>query len=313
MPGFLAQLALITFVVHIRSTTVWQFVVILLAIFSSIAVAFWKKRTRSDATTSLQAISCAAAALFGLMAGYLGLCLYRSTAFPEEYKRGEQIMTRVTWHNIFSGLAFHPRLARDFQIQLDDASIIRATGKYLVAHGEEMQTGRRWGGKSPRFTGMRWTPYDRAVRDLLIDTFCRRPWDCIVAMAYYKPVALVKNLAWLYGVRRSPSSLDLLTSPTVGNIVKSQVIQATERLDAQGLRQGPWTPMALVMMGLFAFPIRLVPESRHVGFAVLFLLFGSLIPVLVGYPVPHTIAEIGIMAGVTFHFLLITQFLHRRQ
>lgn len=252
----------------------------------------------------------AALLAIGLMvAGYLGLQAYHAVALPEEYRRGDEIATRVFWHNIFTGFAYHPELQPRFEIWLDDVSIMAATGRYLVETGQS----DRWldmGGTLPvsdpvtspasDFEGVKFAKYDPAVREMLVarcSTFVRA---CLETFLWYKPVSLLGNLAWLYGFREQPPDLDVTVSPYFGDILKQQFLGITDGLDGRGWRAYLWTPRVLLIV--VPFVVLLLTETRQRTWAalgaVVGLALGSTIPTVAGYAAPHTISEPAIVGGM---------------
>jgi hypothetical protein len=252
----------------------------------------------------------AAGVTIGLtVGGYLGLQAYQALALPEEYRRGDEIATRVFWHNIFTGLAYHPELHERFKIWLDDVSIMAATGRYLQETGQQ----DRWldmGGKLPildpgsgsasEFEAVKFAKYDPAVKEMLIARCSTLVQACLETLVWYKPVSLLGNLAWLYGFRALPPDLDVTVSPYFGDILKQQIIGMTSGLDGGGRRAFLWTPLVLLIVGPFV--VLLLAETRErtwaAFWACLGLALGSTIPTVVGYAAPHTIAESGIAVGM---------------
>jgi hypothetical protein len=302
--GFVvAQIALLTIVVHLRSTSIWEPATVFV-MGLTLAVAPWLRQHRLTSADRRVALLRLMPALFVLV-GQLGLAAYRTVGFPVEYQRGEQITTRVFWHNIFSGLAFQPSLAERYQLRVDDVSVIRATGQYLHEKGRDAD----WaavGGTSPNFSRVRWAAYDPFVGEMLVDR-CTRYWEeCLSAALYYKPRSLIGQLEWLYGVRTLPPDLEVFVSPDVGDAVKQQVIDLTGRLDTAGLRAYLWTPAAFLLLAPFVVVIaascQRVLADAWIASGV--LLSASASTTIIGYPAPHTIADFAVAAGICVYLLL---------
>jgi hypothetical protein len=242
------------------------------------------------------------------VAGYVGLQAYQAIALPVEYRRGDEIATRVFWHNIFTGFAYHPVLQDRFRIWLDDVSIIAATGRYLVETGQEA----RWqemGGRLPvpgesdgaaSFEGIKFAKYDPAVREMLIARCSVYVRECLETFLWYKPVSLLGNLAWLYGFRQLPPDLEVTVSPYFGDILERQILGMTDGLDGRGWRAYLWTPRVLLIV--VPFVVLLLVETRQRTWAALWACFGmalgSAIPTEAGYAAPHTISEAAIVTGM---------------
>jgi hypothetical protein len=255
----------------------------------------------------------AVGATLGLViAGYLGLQVYQATVFPEEYRRGDEIATRVFWHNIYTGFAYHPVMRERYQLRLDDVSIMAATRDWLIEQGR-LDTWLAIGGRPPAppgvdepassFEGVKFARYDPLVREMLISrcsTFVR---ECLETVLFYKPVSLLQNLAWLYGFREFPPDLDVVESRYFGNLLQTQFIGTSHRLDATGLRAFLWTPKVLLV--LVPFVLLLVVESGRQAWATLaaggWLALGSTIPTEAGYAAAHTIGEPAIAFGMLIY------------
>jgi hypothetical protein len=295
------QVALLTFTIHLRATTLWQ--VLTIVGFGVAVLVVARFRLFSVATAHWRSTVAAVVATLGLVVlGYTGLQLYQRFGLPDEYRRGDEIATRVFWHNIFSGLAYHPEFATRYGLRIDDSSVFAATRDYLAETGR-LGVWRDMGGEEPDFSGLQFAKYDPVVREMLsarCSTYLR---ECAEALLYYKPVALAGNLAWLYGLRDLPPNLDIVVSRIYGSTeVKDQTLAATEQMDRNGQRAYLWTPVVLLIV--LPFGLLLTRESRRsiwLAFAALGgLTAGSLIPTMIGYPVPHTILE----AAITFGMLV---------
>jgi hypothetical protein len=338
------QVILIAFTIHLRSTTLWQVATILgfgVAVVAA-PLAWGTISSRFTGKPPSQSLPLAgpwgnrgpmvgwgglggglrASSRSGLLAagvtivlmvgGYLGVQAYQAIALPEEYRRGDEIATRVFWHNIFTGFAYHPELHERFKIWLDDVSIMAATGRYLQETGQQ----DRWlamGGKLPildpgsgsasEFEGVKLAPYDPAVKEMLIARCSALPRECLETLLWYKPVSLLGNLAWLYGFRALPPDLEVTVSPYFGDILKQQIIGMTSGMDESGRRAFLWTPLVLTIVGPFV--VLLLAETRERTLAAFWacvgLALGSTVPTVVGYAAPHTISESGIAVGMLIY------------
>jgi len=314
------QVLLITFTLHLRTTALWEMATILgfgLAILVGPSVvqgaASWARpRVRAPGRSALVAVGSTSGLV---IAGYLGLQVYRATVFPEDYLRGDEIVTRTFWHNIFTGFAYHPTFSERYQLRLDDYSIQAATRDWLAETGR-LDIWQQIGGRLPdgteadempsSFHGLKTAHYDPVVRDLLIarcSTFVR---ECLETTFYYKPISLLQNLAWLYGFRDLPPDLDVATSRYVGDILTQQILGMSRELDAHGGRAYVWTPLVLLVLAPFVVLILDEPRwrTRAVISACLGLALGSTFPTVVGYAVPHTVTEAAIAFGMLFYLVL---------
>lgn len=239
------------------------------------------------------------------LAGYFAIQWYQGVALQEYHRQGV-IATRVFWHNIFSGLSFHPAFAERYQIRVDDSSIFAATRDYLT-ETDRYDAWREMGGEEPGFAGLKLDQYDPYVREMLFARCTTYVRECAEAVLYYKPVALAENLAWLYGLRALPPNLEIVVSRSFGEAgeqVMRQYLSATSQMDQRGQRAYLWTPIVLLIVAPFA--VLLMRESRAstwtAGAGAVGLLLGSTIPTVIGYPVAHTILEPAIAFGVLLYF-----------
>jgi hypothetical protein len=300
------QVSLIAFAMHLRTTALWQ--IITIVGFGVVVVGVASIRRLGVRTVPWRSTALAAGTtIVFAIAGYYGLKAYQAAALPEEYQRGEQIGTRVFWHNIFSGLAYHPDFAERYHLRIDDSSIFAATRDYLLETGRHDVWIAIGGEEAEDFQALKFAEYDLLAREMLVARCSTYVRECTEAMLYYKPVALIGNLAWLYGLRELPPNLDILVSEKItegADEVKQELIRATAQLDAHGQRAYLWTP--LVLLVLVPFTVLLTKESRQsiwVAFAALAgLTAGSLIPTVIGYPVPHTILETALAVGMFTYF-----------
>jgi len=298
------QVAVLIFVLHMRTTAMWQ--VLAVAAVSVVAFAYqsWRKTGRQSSSSFRQRMAfCPLWPLLLVVVAYLGLQGYRAWAFPEEYQRGEQIMTRPIWHNVFSGLALHPQFGERYKLRIDDNSVIQAAGEYLVEKGRE----REWkgvGAGPPNFSVTHWAAYDKVVSEMLLDRCATYFSECVSAIFYYKPLSLVRTLAWLYGVRASLPDLDIFVSRYWGDAVKVQMLELGRELDKRKSRAYLWTPIAVLL--LLPFAVLMLGEGRHsrtaafVGIAALSA--GSTLPALIGYPAAFTVADTAIAFVMLIYF-----------
>lgn len=291
------QLALLVFIVHIRSTAIWE--VVLVMIVSVFAMLL---RKGPGLVIGRRKLPVAFIPLIMSLAFMLMLNHHRAHDFPEEYYKGEQIVTRVFWHNIFSGLVFNPNFAKRYELRIDDISVIRATGRFLL----EMKRQKDWeavGGTTPNYAGMRWQAYDDKVKDMLFARCQKHFGECLSTFVYYKPLSLAKNLLWMVGLIAQPPDVDLLVStfPEVGDVVKQQFNATTQILDSTDNRGQLWWRGLLIAISVFA-AIAILCQNKNqlqaVLITVLLLALGSMIPTLIGYPALHTVTEAAVCISI---------------
>ncbi len=293
--ALILQIAIMVFVLHIRSTTMWE-----LALVAGVSVMalLWRKGPAAEQLTRLPVLKNrwpSAAPLTAMIFLLLLLNIHRTYGFPEEYRRNGEAVTRPFWHNIYSGFAFHPAMAERYQLKVDDFTVLLATKQYLL----ENNRADAWeaaGGNSPNYTGMRWKAYDDAVRDMLIARCTEHFSECMTTFIYYKPLSMIKNVLWVIGWIKLPPDMDIFVSkfPEIGTVVKEQFIETTRQLDRNKERGRMWLRYMSAMIAAFAVLAILRPrrdELMPVIATAGVLAAGSTVPSIVGYAAPHTIAE----------------------
>jgi hypothetical protein len=320
-----AQALLLAFTIHLRSTTLWEVAIIVGFGGVLLAVAVLGERVRriggwlgwpaGRGLAGLLPVGVAVGVAGGLaLAGVVGVKLYQSSVLPEEYQRGEQIATRNIWHNVFTGLAYHPGLRERYALRLDDVSIEAATRDWLI------ETGRldEWlaiGGRAPdpsgndapsSFEGVKLAKYDPYVRDMLIARCSALVRECLETVLWYKPLSLVNNLAWMYGFRNTLPDLDVTESRYFGDLLKQQFLGMAQGVDGHNQRAYLWTPRVLLILAPFV--VLLLAESRPRELAALWaalaLAVGSTIPMFAGYAAPHTVGDPAVAFGMLVYFCL---------
>jgi hypothetical protein len=293
------QVGLLIFVIHMRSTTMWQVIVVGAVTLLAVGRLIYENGMTRRA---LQCFIPAIIPILLVMGGLAGLSAYRNVAYDERYFRGEEMLTRVFWHSLFSGLAFNPVLAERYQLKIDDVSIVRAVGRITIETGHASEWDAA-GGSSEGFLKLRWAAYDLFAGDAFLELCLHRePGQCIASLIYYKPLSLMRHLSWVYGFRRDVPDTSIFVSAEAGNGLERQLDALKASLDKTGLWFRPWDPIAIFMVVAFAiilFATNDAPRATDVIPGIV-LAAGSTIPSLVGFPAMHTIAEptIAIAASV---------------
>ena len=286
------QVGLLIFVIHMRSTTLWQVGAVVVVTLLALGWLAYKSDFRLRRGVLQRFIPVVIPILF-ITTGLFGLAAYRSVAFDQRYHREEQILTRPVWHNILTGLAYNPAIAERYQLKVDDYSAIRAVGRITIEKGRASEWDAS-GGSSNGFSKLRWAPYDRLARDALLELCLHRePGQCIATVIYYKPLSLMRHLAWLYGFRDDIPDVKIYVSADVGDVVERQLDVLRASLDRTGLQFRLWDPIAIFVVISFAiilFATNNPPRTADVIGGISFTA-STLLPILIGYPSVHTIAE----------------------
>lgn len=300
------QMALIVFVIFIRSTAVWEWYIV---IIMSLLCMFRGMGPNLDhlnpkkVTNRIPAmyVLCVALLLLGSLKAYINFGL------PSGYYAKDQIATRVFWHNIYSGLVFNPKLAAQEDIHIDDYSIVERSKRFLLQNHREKEWQEIIGG-SKNGSPEDWSKYDVVVKDMLVDLCKNNISQCILTFVWYKPISLLKNILWVYGVKQNPPNMDAFVSshPGIGTVVQEQFLQATQLLDDRYDR-GLFLFFKIAGVSLIFLLIAINYADAKQIYSVVgsigILMLGSTIPSIIGYPAPHTIGEAA-LASTLFIFCL---------
>lgn len=303
--ALVCQVAILIFVLHLRSTAIWQVVLVLFMGIMSVAVLWYRRRYR-EAPRYPNASALLLPAAF-VIVGLVGLNVYRAVAFPVEYRDGEQITTRVIWHNIYSGFALHPKLAEEESLRIDDWSLFAAAGRYLTERGE-LEKWKEMGGESPSFSKLKWTAYDRVSRDMVFHTCIEQPVACLETFFIYKPYYFVDTLLWFYGLKSYPAVGDVFVSSYFGDVVKTQIISATTQLQERHLTATPWGSgfiwmlLLLIIGAVLAQPQEDDVDKNETFLSLALLALASTLPSFIGYPAPHGMLDSVVAINAAFQF-----------
>ena len=290
------QIGLLTFIIFVRSTTVWMFA--LIVIISIIVLILRKEPNLINLEKYQYKRYPAALILTFLVFFYSTLNLFLHRGLPDEYYSNGQIATRVFWHNIYSGFAFNPNFSSREHLRIDDFTTLEAVEKFLNDNGRANE----WtviNGPSQNYTTISWAPYDLVVRELVVDRCSSYFLDCITAFFWYKPIAMIENIAWVYGFKQYPPNIDLFVSKhhEIGTVVKEQFIFTSNQLDRYSERGLYWILRIFFFALLFYLLARIYPckeKAIPVVASSGILFFGSMVPSIAGYAAPHTIAELAL-------------------
>lgn len=294
------QTMIVVFVIHIRVVAYWQ----LSAIIISALLGFFISNYRIS--LSRMNISPLYPAFF-LVLWSLLLQGYKIIIFPQEYKDAYQPMTRVVWHNIFSGLAFDPSLAGRYKLKVDDISIIDALSNYLIENNRENEWinlgGLDGGGRESGYTNLKWISYELVVKEMFFARCKQFPMQCLRSSFYYKPLSTIKTLGWAYGLRKFPPDLDIFVSSYkgIGDSVKTQCIETTQKLDANKLRAYLWSPVALIVMSFSIIILLKYSYDFYSIIGMIILTTFSIIPSVVGHPGAHNVLDTAVMGGMLIY------------
>ena len=304
------QIALIVFIIFIRSTALWELAVV---VIMSVFALFCKKGPTLEVEGSSKLMSrfpslyalCISLIFFGLLKAYI------SFGLPSEYYAKDQLATRAFWHNIYSGFAYNPVLASREQLKVDDYSIVEKSRRYLLEKNRENE----WQeiiGSSKNDLPYDWNKYEIVIREALFDLCEKDSLQCALTFLWYKPISLAKNLLWVYGIKNNPADMDVFTSSNagIGTKVRERFLLATQKLD-EHYDRGIYLALKIFGIILIFLMVPIVYANQRQVHATLcsvgILMLGSTIPSLIGYPAPHTVGEAALaftLFGISLFLLL---------
>jgi hypothetical protein len=301
----LIQASLIAFMLHIRATTVWQIYLVFFIAMLALLI-HWQRSRKKLEKFSVRNVVLPVLPAMALLAAVGVLNVYRHAVFSQEYLRGEEIVTRPIWHNVYSGFALHPTFAEQESLRIDDMSVIAAVGRYLKKEGRQALW-REIGGESPGFNRIKWAKYDPLVREMLIATCKAHLIMCAETFFRYKPVHFVDTLMWLYGLRGTPEVADAFVSKYFGDVGKQQIIAADSELSKRRLSAAPWASGFL--FAWLAITVGIVLTGTELSFWELGCLSSvaivSLLPSILGYPAPLGMSDSGVAISATLQIVAV--------
>ena len=223
---------------------------------------------------------------------------YRKQLAPA-YFVPPNITKHVMWHNILSGFAVSPSLQHQFGFRIDDVGTIAATGRWLVNRGRAEEW-RAMGGESPGFARMSWQPYDHAAGEMVACLVTTRPLAALTAIFFWKPVGFWREVRWISNPAIDYPHAALLHPSQAPEmpVVRSHLLLRRPKIF------GP-----LVVVGLLAGALSMLPVNKQGAqstWVVALWAFTAAAPILVGYPLLHSMGEalVGVLTAGYFYFSL---------
>jgi hypothetical protein len=272
------QAAVLTLVVHIRSSEIWQPFLVALAL---IVAAVLRRPIRRGAVVVM------------VLAGLLAFTsVFRHLHYNRQYLESD-VPTRVFWHNALMGLAASPALGERYGLRvLDDLSVTEAVRRFLGDSGKrELQAAifKKPDYVSGNFQGFPWAPYEAAARSFYWTIARNNRFEFAKVYLVSMPKVFLANVSFMAGHEIESSYLfargnilpiaprlerDLFLSPLRLTAVAS-VLMAGLLLF---LSARPWTgERPLIALGLIGIgsavpPFIVMPVLQYIQVPVLLLL-----------------------------------------
>ena len=267
------QTVILILMLYTRFSTIWE-VFCVCASFVGVTICWWEGYRGEEPA---RRILTAAVPAILVLTGSFALRFYKQAAIsPKYYAEGGA--SHVFWHSAFGGLAFSPELAKEYDIRIDDVSVIFATRRFLLEHGNASRWARIQSDKQ----------YDAAVRDMFLATCRERPEAMLLLVVYHKPLALARFTGWLMRTVPEAPLVNVLW-PTSDK--ELQVV--TECMDREDKSLRLFRPECIVVLAIFVLSAHcgLCRHWRKIAVVLALLVPCSLMPSLLGYPTPHTISD----------------------
>jgi hypothetical protein len=191
------QVALIMFVIHLRSAEFWQ--IIAIGVFAAVNLAIDRARWRRIALV-----------LGTLAVGFVGLQTTAVNTYNERYLR-EDVVGRVFWHNLLMGLAINPTFQLKYGIvPLDDVSVTEAVRKSMIDDGRSREAGEIY--PSPdyhagNFRDFHWRRYEDEARALYVKVALQAPLELAKTYLVWAPRVTWDSVRELFGVEPGRSDV----------------------------------------------------------------------------------------------------------
>jgi hypothetical protein len=307
------QCLVILIVYHMRMTTMWQFLV-LLAMGAVIVARYLYSRLIERSIWTFKQLVIKIIPTICVLASLAGLNVYRGLVFPKEYTQSQQVKTRVFWHNIYSGFALHPKIAKEHSLRIDDMSIITDALNFL----EDRQDYERWKliGGGTNFKDIKWALYDLVVKEMLFDVCTKHKKYCLETYLLYKPMYFFETLTWFYGLKNYPSVADVFVSTYFGDIVKQQILDASTEVEKRKMNAAPWGNgfiwiLLIMTLGVLLTRVRAQELSKgKIALTLAWIGLVSMFPSMIGYPSPLSMVDSVVAFNCAIQFGLVVMLVH---
>lgn len=280
--ALLAQLFLFVFLLHARSSIMWQVVALILMLTACVIARYGRGRSLNRR---------ALAVMGGLAAAvWVALPLYKHAAYHPAYF--EHAGQRTTWHNFLLGLSFSPEIRLKYDIHSTDQYAIQAAVRF--AHKDEpdfpiqdvtQSALNSLGGHND----YDWKSHEANVRKLVMTIFRDDPIAFMKTFVYDKPKAMLALMTCM----AAPTSAVLCNVQKPGKIMPSIM---------------PWLLSGILVVLMLAMwrrsPIDVISGDRGVWLYTTGIALFALTPPIIFYPTLVIMAPF-LMFSLILFFLLI--------
>lgn len=268
LTGAFLQVFLLVEVIHVRSTEIWIFFPILM-LGMMLTVNNIKSIFRLWPVVLL-------------IFGFILLNIYQHVAYNSEYFKTKG-QNHIFWHNVGIGLSLDPKIARDYDLSLDDLPMVNLVRRHAMEVGGKPLVNKIFG-ENGSVNGIadNFKLYESTARDIIFEIIKKNPAEILYLQFWIKPKLLVMNTLWAAGLY--PDNYEeLKIAGQIGSITSPQ-----NRIQ-NGLYFNPlnWYVLTCLILLALAFPT----ASLTAGILLTICQLGaSLLPDFVTYPLIHTLA-----------------------
>ena len=285
------QAALIAAVCQVRLSAAWTIVcVAVLAGWTVVAC-----RTRGS-------VAGAIVPLLVTSALFLAFSTHQQQRLSEQ-QRAEITARHVFWHSLHTGFAVNPELARQYQLGFADLpSYLAVMRDVAYFDPQRMQAVFGTDGSVFYVSLVNWHEYERAARAVVWRMVRKEPWAVIATFLYYKPLMLIRTLAWATGASEVPVQ-------TIAMEPEWLSTPAQRAAADEYLRWFRPAPACLFLLGAVSVAWRrrsaVEPAPRGSTWLVVAVMFvASLIPAFFVWPAFHWSADAMVTAGLLVYAVL---------
>lgn len=281
-----AQTCIIVFVIHLRSSEVWQVLAILTFALTAAALRTisWRSALRMAALPTV---------------GLVALTAYKHATFNERYFE-QEVSTRVFWHNALLGLAINPVLQKRYGFStLDDASVTDAVRHHMLQENRTDDAAAiypRDNYASGNFNNFNWSAYEIEARSFYLYILTQNPGEVVKTYVEIVPQIMLWDIDYLSN-RAGVKEL-----PFFGGLV--QVVSPDIRRE-KGMFFTLFRPLPLAAMFAAFFMLLTTRRSPDplptIALGTLFLL--SLIPPVLATPAIQYV-QLPLLLGTSTLYLL---------
>lgn len=279
------QLAILMFVVHLRTSEMWQ----VLCILAACTTALLLKRDRRAALGAIAIIAVLGAATVA----------YRAQTYHRAYQTTD-LMTRVLWHNAVMGLSVNQAIRDRFaMIPLEDATVTEAVRAHLSKTDQaeilkSLFSDPNYTGGN--FAGFRWSAYEPKAREFYFHIVNEMPLEVLKTYFVLMPRIFIANLSYMSGYPIFQDSL-----------WKGGTFETPEQRAQCQHYLNPLRPFALLVVGFAAILLaaNAKPLDWSVAVAAALAIAGSAIPPVLVMPV-FQYSQLMIMLVLTGCYLVLS-------